>query len=383
MPLRTDVVAVPCASGQARLGAGINWDDRRDELVWVDTEAQLAFRARTRRDGLRLVCTYHLPGRPGAIVPLAGDEGWLMALDRSVHLLRPDGSTLELAQIAPPSTRLNAAACDPRGRLWVGSMANDLVTPIGVLHRLDQNGEIEEFVDALVISAGIAWSPDSATMYVADSGHQVVYSYPFDLEHGELGAQRVLLSLEGVDGTPDGLTVDGRGDIWIAMYGGYAIRRYSPDGALVSVLPVPAAQVTSCAFGGRGLRSLYMTTGTDGWDAEQRSADPDAGRLYRVDAGVTGRPALPFRPEPGWWARTAPGAPAQAVGDGPGYEIVVASGHGSMLEAALPEFEVTDTRGGRVHLVGTVIDQAELHAALHRLQDLHLEVLEVRRLSDP
>jgi sugar lactone lactonase YvrE len=380
----TDVVVVGCESGQACLGEGMEWDARRSELVWVDTMRRLAHRARIGRGGrLKLVCTYHLPGRPGSITPVADEEGWIIALERGIHLLRPDGSTLELLVAAPAGARMKNAACDLRGRLWVGSMAEDQVTPIGALYRLEQDGGLEPVVDALVISSGIGWSPDGTTMYLADSGVRVVYSYPFDVERGTLGTRRVLLSFEEVDGTPDGLSVDGHGDVWIAMYGGHAIRRYAADGTLLAVLHVPAAQVTSCAFGGRGFRSLYITTATDGWDADQRAANPDGGLLYRVDTGAPGRPAQPFRPEPHWWARAAPAASSQAAGTGSGYEIVVAGGHGSMLQSALPEFEVTLVRGGRVHLVGNVIDQAALHAALHRLQDLHLDVLELHRLSDP
>ena len=379
-----DVVALPGEAGQTCLGTGIAWDDRRSELVWVDTSRRLVHRARIGRDGrLRLVCTYNLPGRPGSITPVADDEGWVIALERGLHLLRSDGSTLELVAAAPPGVRMGDAACDRRGRLWVGSMAEDEVTPIGALYRLDRNGELRMMVAGLIVASGIGWSPDGTTMYLADSGMQVVYSYPFDVERGELGKRRVLISLEDVDGTPDSVTVDADGDIWIAMKGGHAIRRFAAGGSLLAVLHVPAEQVTSCAFGGRGFRSLYITTMADTPDADQWASDPDGGALFRVETDASGRSALPFRPEPRWWARVAPAAPSQAAGPGSGYEIVVAGGHGSILESAFPEFQVTPEHGGRVHLVGNVIDRAALHAALQRLHDLHLDVLELHRLSDP
>ncbi len=380
----TDVVVVPCESGQARLGEGMRWDARRSELVWVDTARRLAHRARIGRGGrLKPVCTYHLPGRPGSITPVEGDEGWIIALERGIHLLRPDGSTLELVAAAPAGARMKNAACDVRGRLWVGSMAEDEVTPIGALYRWDRDGRLQLMVDGLVIPSDIGWSPDGTTMYLADSGAQLMYSYPFDVERGVLGTRRVLLSFEDVDGAPDGFAVDAYGDIWIAMYGGHAIRRYAADGSLLAALEVPAARVTSCAFAGRGFRSLYIATATDGCGTDQRAANADDGLLYRVDTDVAGRSAQPFRPEPHWWARAASGASSHAARMGSGYEIVVAGGHGSMLESALPGFEVSLVRGRRVHLVGNVIDQAALHAALHRLQDLHLDVLELHRLSDP
>ena len=116
----------------------------------------------------------------------------------------------------------------------------------------------------------------------------------------------MLITIGEEVGTPDGLTVDADGDIWVAIYGGARVRRYSPDGAIGEELFVPAAQSTSSAFAGRDLHRLYVTTATEGWSDEQRRAEPTAGLVYRFDTDATGRPAAPFRPEPTWWAeRTA------------------------------------------------------------------------------
>lgn len=379
-----EVVVVPGEAGHACLGEGIRWDDRRSELVWVDASRHLAHRARLGRGGrLKRVCTYHLPGRPGSITPIEGDEGWVIALERGIHLLRPDGSTLELVTAAPAGVRMRNAACDPRGRLWVGSMAEDQRTAVGALYRLNHDGELRHMVGGLVVPSGIGWSPDGSTMYLADSGDQVVYSYPFDVERGRLGSRQVLISFENTDGSPADLTVDSRGDIWIAMYRGPAIRRHAADGSLLTAFDVPAALVTSCAFGGRGFRSLFITSMIDIPDAVPVASDPPAGLLVRVESDTSGWPAQPFQPEPHWWTRAAPAATSHAAGPGSGYEIVVAGGHGSILESALPEFEVTSVGGGRVHLVGNVIDQAALHAALQRLHDLQLDVVDLHLLSNP
>ena len=377
------VGAVAGAPIQAKLGRAIRWDARRSEFLWVDSEAGLAHRARLiRGKDLQLVCTYHLPGRPGSLTPVADHEGWLVTLDRGIHLLRADGSTLEVATAAAPGAKLNEAACDRRGRLWVCSSADDQVSPIGGLYRMERNGEIELVVDALVSPGGLGWNPDGTTMYVADSGSRRVLAFAYDPDQGVLGPRRVLLSFDGADGAPDGLCVDRWGDLWIAMFGDHSVRRYTSDGVLLAVHRVPAAQVTSCAFGGHGLRSLFVTTGTEGWDDAQRAADPGAGLLYRLDAETPGSSASPYRPERNWWALAAPGVSTGSAGGGLGYEIVVGGGHGSMIETVLPGFEVTEVRGRRVHLVGTIVDQAALPGVLLRLQDLHLDVLDVHRLTD-
>lgn len=97
------------------------------------------------------------------------------------------------------------------------------------------------------------------------------------------------------------MTVDAAGDLWVAIYGGARVNRYSPDGSLRDVHRVPAQQCTCCAFGGPGLHTLYVTTATESWTDEQRRTDPAAGLVYRIDTDATGRPAAPFIPAPAWW----------------------------------------------------------------------------------
>ena len=106
-------------------------------------------------------------------------------------------------------------------------------------------------------------------------------------------------------GTPDGLTVDAHGDLWVAIWGAGRIQRYTPEGELREELLLPAAQSTSCAFAGTGLNRLYVTTASEGFSDEQRRADPAAGLVYRFDTRATGRPAAPFRPDPRWWVTVA------------------------------------------------------------------------------
>jgi sugar lactone lactonase YvrE len=197
---------------------------------------------------------------------------------------------------------MNDAACDPQGRCWAGSMTHDHRPGGGALYRLDRNGETELMLDGLTISNGLGWSLDGGTMYFVDSGPRVVHAFGFDGERGTISDGRVLVRVAEEVGTPDGLTVDADGDLWVAIYGGGRIHRYSPEGVLRQELLVPAAQTTSCAFAGSGLNRLYVTTATEDWSEEQRRAEPAAGVVYRFDTDATGLPAAPFRPDPAWWA---------------------------------------------------------------------------------
>jgi len=294
--------AVACTTEQTILGEGARWDIRRQELLRVDIVAGRVFRDQIDDDGSLLpVRSYTVPSTVGAIAPVADDDGWLLAADRGFAHLAVDGTLRPIAEVTPTGTRLNDAACDPQGRFWAGSLADDHHVGGGALYRLDRHGEVELMLDGLTIANGLGWSPDGATMYLADSDPRVIHAFDFDADRGSISGARVLVSLAEEVGAPDGLTVDAAGDLWVAVYGGGCVQHHSADGILRETLTVPAAQSTSCAFAGPGLRQLYVTTATENWSDAQRHAEPAAGLVYRFDTDATGLPASPFRPNPNWW----------------------------------------------------------------------------------
>lgn len=293
---------VACAPAQSALGEGAVWDARRAELLRVDILEGHVHRDGVAADGeLVPVRTYLVPGTVGAITPIAGDPGWLLAAGRGFVHLGVDGALHPLSEVCPAGTRMNDGACDPQGRFWAGTLADDHHAGGGALFRLDRSGRTELVLSGLSISNGLDWSPDGTTMYLVDSGPGVVYAFAFDAERGTLSRQRTLLTIVPGLGAPDGMTVDAAGDLWIAIYGAGQVHRYSPDGVLRQVVGVPAAQSTSCAFAGPSMQWLYITTATEGWTDAQRRSEPGAGRVYRVATESRGVPARPFRPDPTWW----------------------------------------------------------------------------------
>lgn len=176
-----------------------------------------------------------------------------------------------------PDVRANDGACDPAGRLWVGTLALDERPGAGALYRLDANG-LTTILDGLTIANGIGWSPDGRSVYHVDTPTGRVDVYGYD---GELGVRATFAE---IDGYPDGLAVDDEGFVWVAVYGGSRVERRAPDGSLDRVVAVPAENPTSCCFAGT---TLYITSGRGD------------GRVYAYDAGVSGPEATPFR-------RTAP-----------------------------------------------------------------------------
>jgi len=145
-------------------------------------------------------------------------------------------------------------------------------------------------MSGVTISNGIAWSGDGSTVYYVDSATQRVAAYDFDSTAGTLRKGRTLVEVAPEDGTPDGMTVDGEGYLWVAMWGGAAVRRYSPTGQLDDIVALPVRQVTACAFGGPNLDDLYVTTSREGLDQPEAAA----GALFRMRLGITGFPLPEF-----------------------------------------------------------------------------------------
>ena len=130
-----------CSTEQTQLGEGIRWDARRDELLAVDILAGRVDRGRIRDDGsLERVRVYQLPGTVGMIAPVQGDDGWLLGAGRGFVYLAPDGTQRTIAEVAPAGTRMNDGACDPQGRFWAGTLADDHHAGGGALYRLGPDG---------------------------------------------------------------------------------------------------------------------------------------------------------------------------------------------------------------------------------------------------
>ncbi len=275
------------------LGEGPSWDPATRTLLWVD----IVGRAFQRLDpATGRVVRRRLDVEVSAVVPRGGG-GLALALPDGVWVASSDhGPLARLAAIEAddPSTRLNDAKCDPRGRLWVGSMARDERPAAGSLYRVEPSGPPERVLTGLTISNGIAWSPDERLMYFIDSATSRVDVLDYDPATCAAAGRRPLLGVPEADGVPDGMTVDAEGCLWVATWDGWSVRRYRPDGGLDRIVMLPVARVTSCAFGGDGLTDLYVTTARDGLSDVQLAAQPLAGGLFLVRPGVPGLAATPF-----------------------------------------------------------------------------------------
>jgi sugar lactone lactonase YvrE len=278
---------------RAELGEGPIWDDRRQRLLFVDIMRGYVheFDPATGQDRVLEV------GQPVGAVVLAERGDWILAAQDGFHRLDPaTGTRTHIAGVEAgrSETRMNDGAVDPAGRFWAGTMGVDGKAEQGALYRLDPDGSVHRMLSPVSISNGIDWSPDARLMYYADTPTRRIDVFDFDLATGAIGNRRPFVTIPEAHGHPDGLVADADGALWVAFWGGSAVRRYLPDGRLDRVIELPVSRVTKPAFGGPGLQDLYITSAWIGLDAAARAAETLAGGLFRCRPGVRGRPARRF-----------------------------------------------------------------------------------------
>ncbi|WP_030900483.1 SMP-30/gluconolactonase/LRE family protein [Streptomyces sp. NRRL S-474] len=259
---------------EAELGEGPTWDAATGRLLWIDI---LGSRVHTYdpADGRRTV--RRTEQHVGAVKPRVGG-GLVLNLRDGIGLLDADSDTdgdtgsgtggdavtgsdggfRWLHHEPVPGRRANDAAVAPDGTLWAGTMRYDEAPGGGTLSRITGDGSVEVVLDDVTVSNGTGWSPDGRLMYHNDTPTRRIDV--FDHADGKVSGRRTLAEIEVGAGFPDGLTVDAEGCVWVALWDGAAVRRYTPDGELDRVIPLPVPRVTACAFAGPDLTDLYITT---------------------------------------------------------------------------------------------------------------------------
>jgi len=192
-----------------------------------------------------------------------------------------------------PRNRLNDASTDSRGWLWFGTMDDDETHSHGALYSWEGTA-LTTCDEGFVISNGPAFSPDGRFFYHSDTVARTIYRFDVGVG-GSLSGKRPFIEIEEGAGWPDGTAVDAEGRLWIALYGGWAVRCYSPQGDLLETVGLPCAQVTKVAFGGPDLKTAYVTTAWKGLCTEERARQSLAGALFAFDADIPGLPTTPMR----------------------------------------------------------------------------------------
>lgn len=282
------------AAVQARLGEGSYWDAEKKVLYWLDIEGKrlFIFHPRTREN-----VSFEIGEKIGTVVPKKSG-GLLLALENSLAEFVPEtGSLRRLIPLEAdiPENRSNDGKCDPAGRFWVGSMAPEEKEGGASLYRIEKDYSATRVLSGVTISNGLVWSQDGKMMYYIDTPTRRVTVFDYRLDTGEISNARTCIEIPQGRGSPDGMTIDEEGMLWIALFGGWGVSRWNPqNGSMLDHFELPAKNITSCSFGGDRLNELYVTSARILNTEAELARQPNAGNLFRLEPGVRGVPLSVF-----------------------------------------------------------------------------------------
>lgn len=280
----------------AELGEGPMWSVSEQALWFVDIKGQQVLRYDSATRNGR---SWPAPDLVSFVLPEAGG-GFVAGLPGQIAHFEPATGmfkTIATLDAERKRNRLNDACIDAAGLLWFGSMDDDEAEPSGVLYCWDGAGTLVAHDKDFIISNGPAHSPDGRILYHTDTVRRTIYRFDVN-DDGSISGKQALIEIEAEAGWPDGTAVDSEGCLWVALWDGWAVRRYSSRGVLLETVPVPCAKVTKLALGGADLRTAFVTTARRGLSAVDLGAQPLAGGLFSFEVDVPGLPS---------WAMTATG----------------------------------------------------------------------------
>jgi gluconolactonase len=278
------------------LGEGPHWNADKNELYYVDISGQHVHRyvpgtgehARVRIAQERVTL----------VVPVQGQENkYVIGVGRTLQLMDWDGrsatptslTTMYTVEPENPGNRWNDGKCDTRGRLWAGTMNDNLFT--GNLYRVTNN--IQTVIRDVGISNGIAWNKANTLMYYIDTPTRKVDVFDFNDEQGTISNRRTVYDFNtvGESGSPDGMNIDADDNLWVACWGGSQIIHVDPrTSRKIKAVPLPTNNITSIAFGGPNLDVMYVTSASDGLSDAQKADQPAAGCLFQItNTGARGQ----------------------------------------------------------------------------------------------
>lgn len=301
MPIVT-VVKDACST----IGEGPHWDETTECLYYVDIEAKSVLRwnsvtGENQKITLDKTIGFVVPWKKGGVI---------IGLGQTISHLDWDTEKITILHEVDQGkyTRFNDGKCDPRGRIWAGTMGLEKQAAVvepeqGSLYCLYTDGSIKKQVENVTISNGLAWSSDNKTMYYIDSIPRCVYAFDYDIETGNINNQRIAVQLEkGTEktiGYPDGMTIDTEGKLWVACFFGGRIIRFDPEtGLQIGAVEMPGLRITSCCFGGKNYDEVFVTCSRHGSSLDELMKFPLSGSVFKVTGlGVQGCPSHMYEGE--------------------------------------------------------------------------------------
>ncbi|MGU3575055.1 SMP-30/gluconolactonase/LRE family protein [Brucellaceae bacterium C25G] len=276
-----------------QLGETPLWCEQRKSVLWIDIEKPKlqAFEPETGKHYVDPVDCEWLGSQA-----LCDDGRRVIAKDLSLFI--HDDTSGHWSPFATVETgldnRLNDGRVDTQGRLWIGTMDNQLHRPNGALYRILGDASISKITEDVIVSNGIAVSPDGKRLHFTDTRKHISWVYDLDPTDGEVTNKRVFADYSNNGDRPDGACFDVDGCLWTAFFAGGKVVRYTPEGVIDTIIPLPVTNPTCLCFGGRDHKTLYITTASKFLTEEQRSCEPFAGALLAIEGVGQGLPENRF-----------------------------------------------------------------------------------------
>ncbi len=276
---------------QSKWGEGPIWWE--GHLLYVDIEGHKIVRLNPETGYEQ---TWDVGERVGTVVPKISG-GFLYAGDSGIVDFDPltgDKNTFADPERQKRATnRFNDGKCDPAGRFWVGSISLIKNTGDAALYMLDIDNQLQIKLPKVTNSNGICWSPDATVMYYIDTPLKKIQSFKYNIKTGGISQASVAVDTAalGYKDSPDGMTIDNIGMLWVAFCHGGCVVRFNPrTGAKLQHIDLPCVETTACAFGGAELNRLFVTTGM-----HKTLTEKDAGKVFVLDGiGAQGMPAFAY-----------------------------------------------------------------------------------------
>jgi sugar lactone lactonase YvrE len=277
------------------LGESPVWHPLEKVLYWIDITGGKLHRYNPEDEKCK---TFDMGCMIGSVVPAHNKYSLIVAFEKGIYGYTLNGKLEKLSEYPVQemeNNRFNDGKCDPAGRLWIGTMNKEVIKEAGNLYSFDGNN-LKLKQSGITISNGIAWSNDNKIMYYIDTFEYTIYKYDFDNITGSISNRQTAIMVPKQYGAPDGMTIDSDGMLWVAHWGGSAIRCWNPDsGKMIHNIDIPAPHVTSCTFGGKNLNTLYITSAREGLSKMQLNNFPKSGSVFKIKLNFKGSSSHYFK----------------------------------------------------------------------------------------
>jgi sugar lactone lactonase YvrE len=268
---------------QCQLGESPLWHQSRKSVFWVDILESVLYEYHFQT---KSIYTWIIASNVSLVI--AGEDNQLILAVKG-GLLNFDLKTGDVSWLAHldeniENNRCNDGVRDQMGRIWVGTMDRHCKENAGSLYMLDSSWKPKKMMSDLTIPNGLVWSLDHERMYFIDTPTQMVKSYLYNQETGDIQFERTAVRIPKELGMPDGMTIDAKGMLWVALYGGAAVSRWNPvNGELLQVLKMPALNITNCTFAGENMDMMVVTSARENLSGQQLNDYPESGNVFIIE----------------------------------------------------------------------------------------------------